>query len=84
MVKEAVFQEFTASFTAEQNGPAEREMRTIVESACSMLYACDVPIYILAEAVNCAVLNGQHRVKHQTFDLWHGVKPSLDNIIVFV
>ncbi|GBP37086.1 hypothetical protein EVAR_19215_1 [Eumeta japonica] len=33
----------------------KREIRTIVESARSMLYARDLPLDLWAEAVNCAV-----------------------------
>lgn len=47
--------ETTAPYTPEQNGRAERDMRTIVESARSMLYAKDVPLYLWAEAVNTTV-----------------------------
>lgn len=38
--------ETTAPSTPEQNGRAERDMRTIVESARSMLYARDIPLYL--------------------------------------
>ena len=47
--------ETTAPSTPEQNARAEHDMRTIVESARSMLYAKDIPLYLWAEAVNTAV-----------------------------
>ena len=47
--------ETTAPYTPEQNGSAERDMRTIVESARSMLYAKNVPLYLWAEAINTVV-----------------------------
>lgn len=39
-------------YTPEQNGRAEREMRTIIEFARSVLYAKNIPKYFWAEAVN--------------------------------
>ena len=45
----------TAPYPPEKNARAERDMRTIVESARFMLYAKDVPLYFWAEAVNTAV-----------------------------
>ncbi|GBP45809.1 Retrovirus-related Pol polyprotein from transposon TNT 1-94 [Eumeta japonica] len=50
--KEGIVHELTAPYTPEQNGRAEREIRTIVESARSMLYARDLPLDLWAEAVN--------------------------------
>lgn len=44
--KEGIVHELTAPYTPEQNGRIERENRTIVESARSMLYARDVPLYL--------------------------------------
>lgn len=41
----------------EQNSRIERDMRTIVESARSMICSKQVPIYLRAEAVNMAVYN---------------------------
>ncbi|KAK9729052.1 hypothetical protein QE152_g16906 [Popillia japonica] len=42
----------SAPYCHEQNGAAEREIRTIVKSARSMLYTKDLPLYLWAEAVN--------------------------------
>lgn len=80
--------ETTAPSTPEQNGRAEREMRTIVESARSMLYAKDVPLYLWAEAVNTAVYILNRTATSQApnstpYELWTGKKPALDHIRTF-
>lgn len=86
--KEGIFHEFTAPYTPEQNGRAERELRTIVESARSMLYARNVPLNLWAEAVNCAVYILNRTSSSQTpnktpYELWNGVKPLLGHVKVF-
>lgn len=62
-------------YTPEQNGAAEREMRTVVEAARTMLAESCLQKEFWAEAVNTAVyvLNrtGKSRTKHKTpFELW--------------
>lgn len=64
-------------YTPEQNGTAERENRTLVESERSMLHAKDLPLKLWAEAVNTAayILNrtGPTSVNEKTpFELWFG------------
>lgn len=80
--------ECTAPYTPEQNGRAERELRTIVECARSMLYARDVPLYLWAEAINCAVYILNRTSSSQTpnktpYEIWTGVTPNLTHIRVF-
>lgn len=41
-----IIHETTAPHNLEQNGKAEREIRILTESACSMLFARDVPKYL--------------------------------------
>jgi len=94
----AVFQEFlkrhgiqhetTAPYTPEQNARLERENRTVVESARSMLYTKDLPKSLWAEAINTAVyvLNRTPttQILNSTpFEIWHGRKPTLDHIRLF-
>lgn len=50
-------------YTPEQNGCAEREMRTIVESARTMLHSKNLRLELWAEAVHTAV--EQDRNKHR-------------------
>jgi hypothetical protein len=80
--------ECTAPYTPHQNGRAERELRTIMESARSMLYAKDVPINMWAEAAQCAVYLLNRMSSSQTpnvspYALWHGDRPSLKHIRIF-
>ncbi|GFU00346.1 retrovirus-related Pol polyprotein from transposon TNT 1-94 [Trichonephila clavipes] len=42
-------------YTPQQNGAAERENRTIVECARSIIYAANLPLKLWAEAVNTSV-----------------------------
>ncbi|GBP61070.1 Retrovirus-related Pol polyprotein from transposon TNT 1-94 [Eumeta japonica] len=65
-----------------------REIRTIVESARSMLYARDLPLDLWAEAVNCAVYILNRTSSSQTpgktpYELWNGMKPELGHLKVF-
>ena len=43
-------QEFTVAYTPQQNGRAERDNRTIVECARTLLHAKKLPKYLWAEA----------------------------------
>ncbi|GFT48403.1 integrase catalytic domain-containing protein [Trichonephila clavipes] len=62
-------------YTPQQNGAAERENRTIVECARSIIYAANLPLKLWAEAVNTSVyvLNrtGPTSVKDKSpYELW--------------
>lgn len=74
--------EATTPYTPEQNGKAERDNRTIIESARSMLYAKRLPTQLWAEAVNTAtyILNRTPTNRTQgitPYDIWTGNKPNL-------
>lgn len=78
----------TVPYSPEQNGSAEREMRTIVEAARTMIHAKNLPIKLWAEATNAAVyiLNrtGTSSVKGVSpFELWFGKQPQIDHLKVF-
>lgn len=80
--------ENTAPYTPEQNGKAERENRTIVESARTMIGHKNLPKALWAEVVNTAVyvLNRTLQSKNSKqapFEIWHGKKPNLSHIRVF-
>lgn len=86
--KSGITLETTAPYTPEQNGKAERENRTIVESARSMLYTKDIPTYLWAEAVNTAVyiLNRTPNVntpKSSPFEKWTGQIANLEHLKTF-
>lgn len=78
----------SAPYTPEQNGKAERENRTIIESARSMLQARNLPVKLWAEAVNTAVyiLNRvaiKDKKKITPFEAWHKKKPELSHMRIF-
>lgn len=80
--------EKTVPYTPEQNGSAEREMRTIVESARSMICAKGLTKRLWAEAVNTAtfVLNrsGTSTINDKTpYELWHKKSADLSDFRVF-
>ncbi|KMQ87289.1 integrase core domain protein [Lasius niger] len=80
--------ENSAPYTPEQNGKAERENRTIMESARTMIKQRNLPKALWAEAVNTAVyiLNRtthSKNLKQTPFEIWHGKKPDLSHVRVF-
>jgi hypothetical protein len=75
-------------YTPEQNGASERDNRTIVEAARSMLHTSNLPIRFWGEAVMTAgyVLNrtGTCTLEGMTpFEAWHKVKPFVAHLRVF-
>jgi len=52
---EGINYQWSSAYVPEQNGRAERKMRTIVESTRSMIKACDLPNVLCAETVATAV-----------------------------
>lgn len=76
----------TMPYTPEQNGCSERENRTLVEAARSMLHARgEMPQVLWAELINTAayVLNrtGPTRVDAKVpFELWHNRKPKISHL----
>ncbi|GFY49923.1 retrovirus-related pol polyprotein from transposon tnt 1-94 [Trichonephila inaurata madagascariensis] len=76
-------------YTPQQNGAVERENRTIVESARSIIYASNLPLKLWAEAVNTSVyvLNrtGPTTVKDRSpYELWFSKEViNIDHLRVF-
>lgn len=75
-------------YTPEQNGSAEREMRTIMEAARTMIHDKDLSPKLWAEAVNCAVFvlnrTGTSTVKDKTpFELWRGKRADIHHFRTF-
>ncbi|GFW18655.1 retrovirus-related Pol polyprotein from transposon TNT 1-94 [Trichonephila clavipes] len=76
-------------YTPQQNGAAERENRTIVECARSIIYAANLPLKLWAEAVNTSVyvLNrtGPISVKDKSpYELWFSKEViNIDHLRVF-
>lgn len=80
--------ETTAPYTPEQNGRAERDMRTIVECARSMLYTKDIPTKLWAEAINTAIYILNRTPTSQTpsstpYEVWTGKKCELNHVKTF-
>lgn len=78
----------SAPYTPEQNGRAEREMRTIVECARTMLLTRNLQKSLWAEAVNTAVyvLNrtlGSRSDTATPFELWSNKKPDVSHLRQF-
>lgn len=81
--------EFTAPYTPQQNGRAERDNRTLIESARTMLLAKNLPKFLWAEASSTAVylMNraGASSVKSQAtpYEMWFGVRLDLKHLRIF-
>ncbi|KMQ88473.1 gag-pol polyprotein [Lasius niger] len=79
----------TAPYTPEQNGKSERDNRTIVESARTMLLSKNLPKNLWAEAVNTAVYTLNRTGLSRTggsktpFELWTDKKPNLTHLRIF-
>lgn len=78
----------TVPYTPEQNGCAEREMRTIVESARTMLRSKQIDKKFWAEAVNLAVhvLNrsGTSTITDKSpYELWYNKEAKVDHLHIF-
>ena len=80
-------QETTAAYNPEQNGKAERDNRTIVESARTMIIAKNLPLTLWAEAINCAVYVLNRTVwtigAVTPYEAWTGKIPNLKHLRIF-
>lgn len=80
-------QETTAPYTPEQNGKAERDNRTIVERARTMLHAKGLPTSLWAEAVNTAVYVLNRTVsppcEMTPYEQWTGKQPNIKHLRIF-
>lgn len=79
---EGIRHQRTVPYTPEQNGSAEREMRTIMEAARTMLYSKNMELKFWAEAVNAAafVINrtGTSTIEGKSpYELWCEQKPHI-------
>jgi transposase InsO family protein len=88
LLSRGIAQEFSAPFTPEQNGFVERDNRTIMEAARSMLYHKSLPEKLWGEAVMTAVyvVNRTINERNQTqtpFEKLYGRKPRVDHMRVF-
>ena len=77
----------SATYTPEQNGIAERDHRSTVESARSQMHAKDIPLKLWAEAINYSVYVLNRTIsKSETvtpYQRWFGKAPDISNLRVF-
>jgi hypothetical protein len=74
--------------TPQQNGVSERQNRTIIESARSMITATNQSRELWAEASNCAVylrnrVIGKALPEMTPYEAWFGRKPNLSHLRMF-
>jgi hypothetical protein len=74
--------------TPQQNGVSERQNRTIIESARSMITASNQSSELWAEASNCAVylrnrVIGKSLPEMTPYEAWFGRKPNLSHLRMF-
>lgn len=79
--------ETSAPYTPEQNGPAERVNRILLDIVRSMLLSSGLPASLWAEAVSYAVYI-RNRVLSRTgeptpYNYWNGRRPDLPNFRIF-
>ncbi|KAI3784302.1 hypothetical protein L1987_43400 [Smallanthus sonchifolius] len=87
-LKRGIRHEFSAPYTPQQNGVAERKNRTLIETARTMLSDAKLPVTFWAEAVNtaCHVLNRVLVVKRHNktcYELINNRLPNLDYLVPF-
>lgn len=83
-----ILQQFTCTYTPEQNGVAERANRTIVERAKCMLYDAGLETRFWAEACNMAAHLMNRTVRSALNfktpeELWNGEKPDISHLKIF-
>lgn len=82
---EGILIQYTAPYSPQQNGVAERKNRTLVEMARCMLTDADLPKFLWAEAINTAnYLQNRSLTKDAIpIKLWSNEKPSALGLEVF-
>ena len=83
-----IFNSRSSTYTPQQNGRTEREMRTIVESARSVIRAIDLDFKLWGEAVNYVVFTlnqtGTSTVDGKSpAELWFGRKMNVSKLKTF-
>lgn len=86
--QKGIAHETTAPYAPEQNGKAERENRTIIEAARTMLVSKNLPTYLWAEAVNTAIHVLNRTTSKRTpevtpYELWNKRKPIINHFKIF-
>lgn len=85
---EGIRHQKTVPYNPQQNGSAEREMRTIMEAARTMIYSKNMDLKFWAEAVNTAVFvinrSGTSTIQQKTpYEIWTGKSSKIDFFLPF-
>ena len=84
---EGIQQQFTAAYSPQQNGVAERKNRSLMEMARCMLLEASLPNRYWGEAINTANylqnMMPTRAVERTPYEIWHGVKPDVSGLQVF-
>ena len=83
-----IHRETSTVYTPQQNGYIERDNRTVMEMARSLLHAKDLPLKLWAEAINIAVYLLNRTINSQLglitpYESWFGTKPSIKHYKIF-
>lgn len=86
--KHNITQEFSTEYCPEQNGRVERQNRTIVEMARTLLAAAELPLSLWGEASNTAALIRNllplDRLDgHTPWEAWYGERPDISFLRIF-
>uniref|UniRef100_A0AAG5D8R7 Endonuclease n=1 Tax=Anopheles atroparvus TaxID=41427 RepID=A0AAG5D8R7_ANOAO len=85
--REGIQAQFTAGYSPQQNGVAERKNRSLVEMARCLLSDANMHQRYWAEALNTAVylqnILPTKAAKLSPFEPWHKVKPDVKHLRVF-
>jgi len=88
LLERGVAQEVSAPATPEQNGVIERDNRTVMEAARSMLYAENAPNYLWGKAANTAVYTLNRSINRTSgdktpYELYFQRKPRVNHLRIF-
>ena len=87
LTEKGIIHKVSVPYTPEQNGFIERDVRTITESARTMLIKANFNEEFWAEAMNTAVYTLNRTIYSGTgvtpYELWFGRKPNVKNLRVF-
>ena len=85
--KEGILMEFSSPRCPQQIGSVERENRTLIEDARSILQSSGMPDTIWAEAVNTSCYTRNFVVVGKrgksSYELWHKSKPDISHLRIF-
>jgi len=88
LLDEGIVHETSAAFTPQQNGFIERDNRTVVEAARTMLKHRKLPDKLWGEAANTAVyllnrLSNKNTDNKTPYELYFGSKPNITHLRIF-